>query len=461
MVPISLWSVDCNSIQLRNPKPQLLRQHMPMNTFSSLADLIARFTELGATRIFFKLLSENDNSKQQIYLGGSFEVLSFFPHGEVTAYPEFKDPNFKADLPLVWVGPEAVERAPHAQLILYPKYPEIRLSGFLRGCRTAPNESLRPIPREERKGTDGRVLFFGITEDRRTLVHLATAGSELAAEAARTGPPDESGLFVDVPVRNRTRNENRALLLKTLGGICARGFVDSVKLDRDGNAVPYRARNGGGYTLEALLGVRPNGDAAPDFLGWEVKAISSNRITLMTPEPNGGFYGLNGAEAFVRKYGRHVAGKDQMYFTGTYRYQTPEKGLTMELKGFDAARGRITDVGGVIQLTDLTGQNCASWAFSHLLTHWNRKHASAVYVKYAAERADPPRYHYLGPVALGEHTDFTKYLTALANGKVIFDPGTKVDDVSTDRSRVKARSQFRMNYCDLPDLYDEFEILEL
>jgi hypothetical protein len=32
----------------------------------------------------------------------------------------------------------------------------------------------------------------------------------------------------------------------------------------------------------------------PDFLGWEMKAYSGDRITLMTPELDGGMYGENG-----------------------------------------------------------------------------------------------------------------------------------------------------------------------
>jgi hypothetical protein len=131
-------------------------------SFQNAGQLLARFREPGAEQVFCKHLSENDNSKQQIYLGGSFEALSFFPHGEITVHVELKLPNFKASLNLFWVGAETVERAPGTQLILYPKYPEVRLSGFLSGCKTAPAEHLRQIPREERRGTDGRVLILGI-----------------------------------------------------------------------------------------------------------------------------------------------------------------------------------------------------------------------------------------------------------------------------------------------------------
>jgi cobyrinic acid a,c-diamide synthase len=44
---------------------------MPFENYSQLTDLLARS---GVTRVIFKPLAENDNSKQQIYLGGSFEA---------------------------------------------------------------------------------------------------------------------------------------------------------------------------------------------------------------------------------------------------------------------------------------------------------------------------------------------------------------------------------------------------
>ncbi len=37
----------------------------------------------------------------------------------------------------------------------------------------------------------------------------------------------------------------------------------------DGSITPYLARNGGGYTLEAELGILPNSYSEPDLLGWE------------------------------------------------------------------------------------------------------------------------------------------------------------------------------------------------
>lgn len=433
-----------------------------MDSFEELTALVARFRDLGATRIFFKSLSENDNSKQQVYLGGSFGVLTYFPYGEVHAEPGLKDPTFKAPLDFFWVGPTSLEKAPNAQLILYSRYPEVRLSGFLRGCRTAPNEYLRPVPKDQRRGVDGRVLFFGTTADGRTLAHLAPAGSPLAFEAA-LGSHIDAGLFKELAVTGTPAGDSRSLVLMRLREIQELGPVPSMRLNKDGERIPYKARNGGGYTLEALLGVKPNGDAAPDYLGWEIKAYSGSYITLMTPEPNGGFYGVHGVGAFVRRYGRHVSGKDQMYFTGRHQYGKPDAttAMTLGLTGFDDTKGVITDAGGSIVLLDRDGDEAATWTYSNLLTHWNRKHASAAYVPYTSHDGSYPLYSYRNPVLLGERTDFSRYLSALVAGHVVFDPGSKIDGITTTRPKVKARSQFRVHRKTLSALYERFEELDL
>lgn len=433
-----------------------------MESFAELSALVSRFRDLGASRIFLKLLSENDNSKQQVYLGSSFEVLTYFPYGTVQPEAGLKDPTFKAPLEFFWVDPTTVEKAPSAQLILYSRYPEVRLSGFLRGCRMGPNEHLRPIPKTLRRGIDGRVLFFGTTPDGRTLAHITPAGSALAFEAT-LAPHVDAGLFRELAVAGTPAGNSKSVVLMRLREIQQMGAVPSMRLNRAGERIAYKARNGGGYTLEALLGVIPNGDASPDYLGWEIKAFSGSYITLMTPEPDGGYYGAEGVGAFVRRYGRQIAGKDQMYFTGRHHYGKPyaATSMTLGLTGFDIAKGVITDVSGRITLTDRQGEEAATWTYSHLLSHWNRKHASAAYVPYKAENGSEPAYRYRNPVLLGERTDFSKYLNALAAGLVAFDPGSKIDGVATARPRVKARSQFRISRQHLPALYERFAEVNL
>lgn len=422
--------------------------------FESIDLLLARLNSLGAKRVFCKRLAENDNSKQQIYLGSSFEVLSFFPFGEIIPHSDLKYPNFKASLELYWVEPQTIEQAKGAQLILYPAYPEVRLSGFLAGCKTAPSAELRPIPAESRRGQNGRVVVFGTTQDGKTLIHLAGEGTPLAQELlARFPMGNPISIFTELtlPVGSM---QNRNSVLQALKDIHAAGFHPSCRRDKFGDVMPYKARNGGGYTLEALLGITPNGHAEPDFLGWEIKAHSKNRVTLMTPEPNGGFYGTNGAKAFVEKYGHDTEAGDK-YFTGLHRVGSacPATGLSLVVAGFDSAAQKLVDVGGSIRLLDSEGNEAASWAFAQLLTHWNRKHAFAAYVPYTS---DVPlnAYRFDSPVFMCEHTDFNRYLSAMCSGVVVFDPGSKVENPGTPKATIKARSQFRTNIKDLHLLYE-------
>jgi len=73
----------------------------------------------------------------------------------------------------------------------------------------------------------------------------------------------------------------------------------------------------------------------------------------------------------------------------------------------------------------------------------------------------PPQYQYKSPVLLGEETDFSLYLLSLSSGLTMYDPGSKVMNASTDRSTVKARSQFRIPLKHLGALYKKFEAVDL
>lgn len=197
-------------------------------------------------------------------------------------------------------------------------------------------------------------------------------------------------------------------------------------------------------------------------MGWEVKAYGRSRITLMTPEPDAGFYGVNGVEAFVRKYGRDV-GNDVLYFTGQHRVgsRCRSTSQTLLLRGFDPATSRITDVNGGIELTDSTGSVSAGWSFAGLLQHWGRKHAFAAYVPYTCRSGPPPAYWYRSPVLLGEGTEFPLFLRAMSDGRICYDPAPKVERASTTRPKVKARSQFRIGVPALAHLYNSFSAVSL
>lgn len=426
--------------------------------FTNIASLLSRFSALGAVMAFCKPLAENDNSKQQIYLGGSLEVVQMFPFHNIET--NTANNTYKVKLDFIWVSENTTERAAGAQLILYPQYPEVRLSGFLRGCKNAPNEYLRPVPANKRRfnnGLDGRVLFFGITNNGETLAYLAEAESQIACEfqcKQAENTYSQQSIFFNLPLLGR---DTKSVLLEKLAEIRDFGWQPSVRLNKAGEVIPYKARNGGGYTLEALLGIIPNGRAEPDFMGWELKAFSGSRITLMTPEPNGGMYFEQGVKAFVRQFGSPT-GDDTLYFTGTHRanLRNEKTKLTLNVRGFNSMQGMIKDVDGAVELLTDTGECAAAWSFADLMISWNKKHAQAAYIPYESEKISAPAYRYFSPTLLGEGTDFNRYLMSLNAGLIIFDPGSKVMNASSTKSTVKARSQFRIPLKQLASLYQKF-----
>lgn len=406
----------------------------------------------GATGIFFKELSENDNSKNQVYLGGSYEVLQEIPHGEIVAFSDFQMPNMKAKLDFWWVLDDgSVINAPSAQLILYPKYPEVRLSGFLRGCHKAPREHFQVISRYNRTGNkDGRVLVFAAVGTK-LYAYLAPRGSSLSSYLM--GIPHK-GLFGYVEFG---LEDSKTELIKHLRLQYIKNPHATVRMYSDGTIKPYHARNAAGYTLEASFGIIPNGLPEPDFKGWELKCYGSTYITLMTPEPDGGLYEKLGTREFVEKFG-HKTEDGSMYFTGPYRNrENTSFGNSRKLiiEGFDEESGKIEDVDGSIILLQDEETELASWSFRHLLGHWAHKHNRACYVRYKKETDHMVSYQ--PNIFLGEGTSPIFLLRAILENIVVFDPGSRIKS----NGKMKSRSQFRINAKDLHTMYNESEYIDI
>lgn len=305
-------------------------------------------------------------------------------------------------------------------------------------------------------------MFFAITSTD-VYVYLAAAGTPVAnaVQLLKLPPPEaQSGTLQEI-TRSKAPNP-RDIVLAKLRTFSQVEWHASQRLSKSGVLQPYLARNGGGYTLEALFEIIPNGRSAPDFMGWEIKAYSRGRVTLMTPEPDAGFYGVNGVEAFLRKYGRPVA-NDVIYFTGSHKagIASATSGHTLNIAGFNAATGKVTNVSGGIELVAPNGSLSASWSFAGLIDHWGRKHAAAVYVPYIKSAATPPQYKYKSPVLMGEGTEFALFLQAMSSRHIIYDPASKLMNASSLRSSTKARSQFRISIRDLHRLYLNFQPVPL
>lgn len=428
---------------------------------ASIEQLARFYADCGVDRIYVKTLAANDNSKNQVYFGPGFSALTLFPMGEIIAVSDAKDPIFKAPVDFLWIDDSAVlVEAPNAQIILYPQYPETRFSGFLVGADRRHLNSIRDLMAAR---LPGRILFLGVDNAGRiigSVFHpdspIANAFRELCGDL-----PLATQIFheIVVPVFLHRSDDPKRILLKELGRIHRLGWIDSKRLDGSSNILPCNAPQCGGYTLEAELGITPNGRSEPDFMGWEIKQHSGNVLTLMTPEPTGGFYVEEGVESFVREFGYpdKLGRPDRLNFGGTHfcNVRHAVTGLTMKVEGYDPIGEKIINPDGGIALVSDTGVHAAFWAFRGILEHWNRKHRNAAYVT-SEHRTEPAnQYRYGNKVALGEGTDPLKLVTALHAGRIYYDPGIKLENCSTAKPTTKRRSQFRVRHRDLDSLYDK------
>lgn len=432
------------------------------------------FTRHGCDRVIIKeLAARQDNDKNQIYVGTDMSSVSMIPTGEVevsttaSVKPGARGKaKLQAPVRFQWLTEAGATRAPDAKFIYYPQYPEVRFSGFLRGTRGGPNDLLS----RTRRGQEAdRLLLLGISED--GSVWGLVLSREAAARSSILAISSSAGATVGRPssalrvweLRQRSAEDSRALLLDEMARISALGWIPGAKLSH-GELVPYKARNGGGYTLEAMLGISPNGYAEPDFLGWEIKQHGvkslenpgNSTITLFTPEPTAGVYVSPGFQDFMTAYGypdKTVEGR--INFGGIYRAHIPAHAKTklrLIVSGFHSDRS--FDLGGSIALVDEQGQVAAEWSFAKLMDHWKRKHAAACYVPSLSREVNKhTEYRFGQGLLLAGGATSGRLLAAIDGGRVYLDPAMKLIVRPNHKPEIKRRSQFRSNFGDLEALY--------
>lgn len=449
----------------------------------NLESLVNVMSDKGVGKIYIKELAPNDNSKNQPYFGFHLTDLPFIPTGPMEASQstskkkkkDGREIKYKASIKLEWInGRGSTFPAPNAKLIYYPQYPEVRFSGFLQGSKVKLSRWMSP---DKQGRAEGRWLLLGVNEQTETVfAYLATPESMLASELEDTELTRTNSIFREINVRHRgSVPDTRDALLQKLLEIHEMGWIAGCKLGQDLITQPYKALNGGGYTLEALLGIPPNGIAEPDFLGWEVKQFgvksfprkSARPTTLMTPEPNGGVYTVNGPVEFVKMFGYpDKSGKiDRLNFGGKHvaGKECAATQLTLSVDGFNNKTGEITKAAGAITLVDSADTIAASWGFEKIMDHWKRKHSQAVYIPCIMQQSKNKErlYHYGKDIELGTGTSFEKFLSAMLGGFVYYDPGIKLEKASTATPKLKRRSQFRINHTHLNALYDKLEYVDL
>lgn len=469
--------MDCGVPACSNT-PMTGTQHQPSERFPheplSLEQVQGVLHRAGCRRLYVKELAWNHDSKRQIYLTTDLSAFNMFPNRvqydppmpkglESTRKTRNRDRGrIFGHLSFRWITPEgAASTASDAKIIYYPQYPEVRLSGFLKGVTNVPSRYLR-----EKSGAvySNRLLFLGVTGDDAVVALLAVGQAALRDELrALTGYRLDAGLNA-IPLLDPTE-PTRLRMLRDLKAVHDKGWIAGKRLTGAG-AVPCTSPNAVGYTLEAELGVTPNGDNAPDHLGWEIKAhtvtrfgVTTNKVvTVFTPEPDRGLYQERGPLEFLRMWGYPDRSgiADRVNFGGIYRVGRVAEltGLCLQLPGFDPAVPDRMAPDGMVALVTPEGELAAGWSFAKLIDCWRRKHAAAVYVP-ALKRTSKSDvdFHYGAEVLVCEGTDFLQVLKAMHEGALYLDPALKATGWSSGAPKLKRRNQFRIRMSDVPALY--------
>lgn len=323
---------------------------------------------------------------------------------------------------------------------------------------------------EARGKEPGRLLLLGVNPDSGQVHGLAVGGDTALARAVLEMRLEQRGVLhlwrLSGPVAGNPRNQ----LLAELCAIALKSWVAGQRLTRRG-LVPYRAPNGGGYTIEALLGVVSNADAVPDCHGYEIKQFNvgnldrprSKDVSLFDTVPDGGEFRRLGVGDFIRAHGHHNTKLNRFDFAGRHRigFPPPRTGARLELTGYDGTNLRSD---GAVALVGSSGTTLMEWSFAKLVDHWGRKHALAAYVPsesrdVVTSEGTSREYRYGQTVQLGTGTDFTLFLDALRQGAIKFDPGMHAPE-SPKQGRNKVRSLFRIGSSELSILYEQFQSVD-
>jgi hypothetical protein len=445
--------------------------------FQSLGQLREHFQKVGCSELIIKILSPNqDNSKNQIYLGKGLSLTQYFP-GELT----FRSPSSSVakahsvpgeaitavEMNFYWLWPAcAPSPAMDTKLIEYSQYPESRLSGFLNGSPNAP-DALR---REHQHRYGQRVLVLGKSSETVYGAVISQAHSpNLVNELMNVPTWEFQPLLRFLAITKGPSRLDLPQLLTELRSIS--GIAQNPQILRKADAPTERIPGGGqagGWTLEALLGIPRNSASAPDKYGFEIKAVGGSTTSLITTEPDLGYRADNGVEAYLNKFGRQgQSGEGKVVFSGRHKCNQPNSatGAMLSIDHWDFSNNVPTNTGTpeLILVHQKSGEVISGWSFAKLGQSWSKKHAGAIYVETKANRvgSQVATYTYGERAYVGVGTSVLKLYQQIATGTVFLDPG----DTQHSGRPPHARTQWRIDGkiqsllpTRLSPLYDRFEL---
>ena len=366
-----------------------------------------------------------------------------------------------------WISDDGREvPAKNTKMIIYPQYPEARLSGF--------------DPVEGHMPPSMSVQFTKANPDAVRFLLLARRGTGDALGMMICQPSDQ---FVEevkaLPGASKSRvwkqldlGVDASAELKALLSDVASRVHDGCRLDREHNILPFNGTQVCGFTLEQALGIVPNSDKNGDFKGIELKTHTQKKLTLFTPEPDLGPY-RDDFNNFMRTYG-YDDGKGSFRLTGIHRVgvKCAKSGLTLRIDQYDPTKSLASQTNKeiVVGLYTDDGTLAAGWSLPRMLNCWGAKHNEVVYIPAAkAANMDQAKVEadfkytvtFSEQVLWCKRSSADRLLQAIMKGTVFLDPAPKY--VPDDPKSTKRRSQWRINdiRSAAADLYEHAETVRL
>ncbi|NEX62471.1 MvaI/BcnI family restriction endonuclease [Noviherbaspirillum galbum] len=438
---------------------------------ASVEEIAAKCASFGADLALLKLLPRNANDKNQIYLASDFGLLydlfdlTLAERGMSTSetkgrsapgtrIPEAVFNSFS------WAQRDgALIPARRVKAIIYPQYPEARLSGFQTVNNTIPQSLTVGYTKEH--SAEKRLLVLARTP-RGKCVGLVYFRLSAKLEREIEALP---GFERARACKRLTINQgNTAKLEAALATVLGRS-IPGCRLDAYGRSLPFSGTQVCGYTLEHELGIVPNSGSDGDLFGIELKTHTQVKVTLFTPEPDGGLYAKDFV-GFMNKYGYRDANGD-LRFTGIHRANKycPKSKLTLQIREFRIEDEQIkafpynpdtplTPKMDSIEVALIAGDDevAASWSLERLMNCWGAKHNEVVYIpaeKLPNSDVATRELGYVYTVTFGtkvmwcRDTSAERLLQAINDGVIFLDPAPKLH--ATDHGQNKRRAQWRVN----------------
>lgn len=437
----------------------------------SIAELSALLASHDVDLALLKTLPKNANDKNQIYIAADFGVLydlfdlSFAERGasasETKARSDSKSRITEAVFnSFAWIRRDGSQvAARRVKAIIYPQYPEARLSGLQTVENTMPLSL--SVAHTKQYPEAKRLLVLGRLP-RGECVGIVCIDLSPEFEAELAALPGFSR--AKACKRLEISQDNAGKLEARLAGVLGKS-LRGCRLDSYGNTLPFSGTQVCGYTLEHALGIVPNSNMDGDLYGIELKTHTQLKVTLFTPEPDGGFY-AESFSGFMKKYGYQDADGDYR-LTGVHRAGEicAKSGLTLQVieyceedgkrvpYPYNRATALTAKIGAVdVVLTGPAGEVAASWSLERLMNCWGVKHNEVVYIK-----ANKVANRDVAQAAAGyEHlvtfertvmwcrdTTAERLLNAICDGVIFLDPAPKLH--ATSPAKNKRRAQWRVN----------------